>query len=165
MEKKYASNTARQAAYRERLKLQLDKLKARISELEAELARGSTPRTAADWEAVRQAAAEQRKAKLAAAKAASMPPPAPDETIDTVRAELIALKEQYARTLTANRNLRRRLDYQSAAMRESTLMTKKVYRDIKACLHPDRSVTEARLTRAFQAFAKLKIRIVDVDAD
>jgi hypothetical protein len=146
------TNAEKQARWRERQR-------AKTAALEAELARARAGKVPPDWAALKRAATDARKTN----RAAKTPGPAQEgETVETLRAERDALTAQLKGKHTQIANLRARLN-SAIAQRDSKglAMTKQLHREIRACLHPDRSMSESRLTKCSQAFSALKIELVD----
>jgi ribosomal protein L29 len=138
-------------------------LEARIRKLEAELARERAAKKARPQPPPLRDVPVRKVRKRAPRAAEPVTPPqeaAPD--IEALLAQLDALKVQLKGARTQIANLRVRLNA-AIAQRDSkgTAMTKRLHREIRACLHPDRSVTESRLTKCFQEFEVLKITLVD----
>jgi hypothetical protein len=103
------------------------KLETRIRELEAELARERAkktahpeppelPRTREDWEALKQRATEQRKAKRAAMKAAKVAAVAQEGlvTVEALQEALVNAKDQIARQRTEIANLKHKAGVERA---------------------------------------------------
>jgi hypothetical protein len=168
MKKQYETNADRQAAYRARQK-------AKTAAMEAELARARAEkapprdwrqaRTPEDWEALRRETTEANKAKRAAAKrlraeALAAEPETPDTSREALLVENEALKKQLKGTRTQIANLKKEVDLMLGRTK-GIAMTKRLNREILFCLHPDRSVSEGRLTKCFQAFSALKIKLFD----
>jgi hypothetical protein len=131
-------------------------LKARIRELEAELARERAkktahpeppelPRTREDWEALKQRATEQRKAKRAAMKAAKVAAVAQEGlvTVEALQEALVNAKDQIARQRTEIANLKHKAGVERALRkREGLDVPKKARRVIWKALHPDKARDE-----------------------
>jgi DNA repair exonuclease SbcCD ATPase subunit len=126
------------------------------------------PRTAEEWAAALQAAEEERKAKragarLARAAARATAPAAEDET--TLQEKLEQAEKQLAANKTRISTLSRRLRAREAALVEKPPMTRWLYRQIQAALHPDRvhGDDEKRMAmeRCSKEFNALKFRFID----
>jgi hypothetical protein len=161
----------------------IDALRARVTELEAELTRERAkaktaapgdfkwPRSDAEWAAAKQAATEARKAGRAKAKAAraAAAPVEQDETIETVREERDKWKAECVKRNTRIANLLRQI--RATADKRAVLMSKALHKHIVAALHPDRAprhddkATDARIqnlwTKRAQDFAALKVAFTD----
>jgi hypothetical protein len=128
-------------------------LKARIAELEAELTRERAKKAQPFSPARKQAVAEERKAARAAARAARAaagPAPDPAETIETLREERDKWKAEVVKRNTRIRNLEQTVRGLgvTASNRVRLVMSKRLHREIRAHLHPDRVQDPAAKKRA-----------------
>jgi hypothetical protein len=120
-------------------------LKARIAELEAELAR-ERAKKAQPFSPARKAA----RAAARAARAAAGPAPDPAETIETLREERDKWKAEVVKRNTRIRNLEQTVRGLgvTASNRVRLVMSKRLHREIRAHLHPDRVQDPAAKKRA-----------------
>ena len=152
---------------------EIARLKSRIAELEAELARWRRgqeifrPRTPEEWAALKLKVAEEKKARraaLRAARAAAAPAQEQEASAETLRAEVEKWKEEATKRNTRIANLKRQIRVM-AAMSKGIPLTKEKHRLIRSCLHPYRAAGDAkmqkRLEQAFQAFEGLNLVFPD----
>ena len=197
-QRKYKTDAERQAAYRARQKAKLaslaaggaeidpalrQKLKARIRDLEAELARERDekkarptppfPRTREEWAAAKQAATEQRKAVRAAAKAAREAERArqilrdtpPTETPETLAVKIAALDAEVAKWKKLAQDRQKKLTAIGKAARNRTVfMSKRLRRHIRTSFHPDR-VADPRKKQLREELSKEFNSLTIVQAD
>ena len=150
-------------------------LKARIAQLDAELAAARAarrpvdppplPRTVEELKAARAAADEARKIKRAAAKAAAVEKYAAEDE-PTLQERLYATERQLAAEKTRTRNLTSKLRaLQADLSQKPPRMSKRLHKQVLALLHPDRVISSdplnKKLERCFQEFSAVNFTFVE----
>ncbi|MCG2632858.1 hypothetical protein L6654_40425 [Bradyrhizobium sp. WYCCWR 13023] len=163
MAKRRAGDVARKHAQSSEAVVQA--LKTRIQELEAELARerakpkSRLPRTVEELMAQKSLAEQEEKNRRLAARAVAASRVPDDIEEPTLRERLGQVEMQLKARNTEIKNLKARVKHLDEARKAAPpRMTKRLHRQIRAFLHPDRASPEEarRRTEVFQEFSAIK---------
>jgi hypothetical protein len=157
---KPAPKSAADAMEFDALKRDLAQAKAKISELEkqlalARMARGKTPESVEEMVAMRRVADEVRSAERAAARArrhAEAAPPEPGETMESLAEKLRSKDRQLKAAQTRIRNLQ--VERIALAQRKTIPMSPDLVRTLRAAIHPDRAPTDPKKRARLEEYSK-----------